>query len=127
MASALLGFLPVTAERRIEDEPVVIEPLLDIARASEVCVGSAEFRGIWVVRCDAGRNAAAREEPHFDELASPLHGVHTTTVRVEASTIRVSLNSVNIAARCARRAVKSTVVERLCACLTCTIDLELFQ
>lgn len=109
---------PVTAEGVVKDEVVVHEALVDVAVALEVGIGQAEVRSIGLVRLDARRNGASGKEPHLDVVASPLHGIHTSTIVVEAGTVRVCRYGVDVASGRARGAVQGTVVQILGVGLT---------
>lgn len=88
---------PVSAEGVVEDELVVLEPLLDVASTSEVGIWDTEFSSVGLVQGYASRDLAAREEPHLDGFGSPFHGVDAASISIETRPKGIWSNSIHIA------------------------------
>lgn len=72
---------PVAAESGIEDDLVVLELLVELAAALEVCVWRAPASRVG--RVDVLWDGPAREEPDLDVRGGPLHGEDAAFGRVE--------------------------------------------
>ncbi len=74
---------PLPAKRRVEDQVVVLEVLVDIARAGELRRRLAPAARVGVAGFDILRDFGAGEEPDLDGLGGPLGGIDAAAVGVE--------------------------------------------
>lgn len=65
-------------------------------------------------RGDGGGNGVAGEEPYFHEVGSPLHGVHTTAIGIEA----IAVAGLIVASCCAASCSSSTDSAVIAICPT---------
>ena len=76
---------PLATKRRVEDEIVVFEMVVDVARAGELRRGLAPRGGVGLLGFDVLGDFGAGEKPDLDGLGGPLGGVDAAAVGVEAS------------------------------------------
>jgi hypothetical protein len=114
---------PVTTESVGEDEALVHEALFNIAVTLEVGVRGSELGCIWLARLETGGGATTGEEPHLNTVGLPLCNVVTAFVGVEAFTVGVGVDIVDIAARSTRGAIKGAVVKSLDTGLSLAVSL----
>ena len=80
------GAGPVSAEGSVEDDPLLVEPLCEVAGSLEEGRGHAERGHVGVAVGDGRRDRGAREEPDRDVRRCQLHGVHPSAEIVERGT-----------------------------------------
>ena len=77
------------AEIRVKHKLVKRKVAIDIAPASEVCVGQSPSTGIRRAIRNISWNAIPGKEPRLDVLICPFSCINSTTVRVKTQTIAV--------------------------------------
>lgn len=85
---------PVSTERDIKDNLMVVEKVVDIASSREGTRRRAPVPRLRVPRQRICGDLVAREEPDFDEVCVPLHCVDTAAAVVVVEAVAVGVGSV---------------------------------
>lgn len=75
---------PISTERRIDDDPMFLEILVDVALARKGSSWMSPTCGLRVWSHHISWDLPAREEPDFDVVGVPFHSVDAAAVGVEA-------------------------------------------
>lgn len=78
---------PLTTERRVEDNCMVMEYIINCASSLEVGTGLPPTSWVRVSLRDVLRRGSAREEPDSDPVRCPFHGIDSALVSIERGPI----------------------------------------
>jgi len=78
---------PVTTEINVEDNRLALESAIKVAGALEVGHRGTKSAGIRGARGNRTGNTTTLEEPDFDVLGRPFHGIHAATCSIEGISI----------------------------------------
>jgi hypothetical protein len=81
---------PLSTERSVEDDLLLLECILDIAGTGELGSRLTPAAGVWAVTEDVFRDGVAGEEVNADGVGGPLSCIYTTTAFVQACTVALS-------------------------------------
>jgi hypothetical protein len=82
---------PIAAEGDVEDQLLIVDVLVDIARASELSLWQTPIRWVGIAASDVRWYGVTREEVDADSFTGPFRSVDAATVRVESGAVCGSL------------------------------------
>ena len=78
---------PLSTERSVENDLLLLERVFNIASTGELGSWLAPATGVWAVTENVFRDRVAWEEVNADSFSGPLGSVYTSTISVQACTV----------------------------------------